>query len=107
MRDCLELNQKQEPDSWTTFKTKSLLGGALLAQKKYADAEPLLLAGYEGMKQREAEIPADRKVGLGEALERLVQFYVATQQKNKADEWRKKLEAHKQAGKKAENPKES
>ncbi len=27
-----------------------MLGGALLGQKKYAEAEPLLLKGYEGMK---------------------------------------------------------
>ena len=28
------------------------LGSALLCQKNYADAEPLLLTAYEGMKQR-------------------------------------------------------
>jgi hypothetical protein len=54
--------------------------------------EPLLLAGYEGMKEREAKIPAQAKVRLTEALERLVQLYEATDQKEKADEWRKKLE---------------
>ena len=48
-----------------------MLGGALLGQKKYAEAEPLLLAGYEGMKQREAKIPPEGKVRLTEALERL------------------------------------
>ena len=31
-----------------------MLGEALLEQKKYPEAEPLLLSGYEGMKQREA-----------------------------------------------------
>src|SRR5262249_21360682 len=36
--------------------SKAQLGAALLGQKKYADAEPLLLAGYEGMKQREKTI---------------------------------------------------
>ena len=42
---------------WTTFNTKSLLGASLLGQKKYAEAEPLLVAGYSGLKQREAKIP--------------------------------------------------
>jgi hypothetical protein len=69
-----------------------MLGGALLGQKKYAEAEPLLLQGYEGMKQREARISATGKFGLTKALERLVQLYEATGQKDKAAEWRKKLE---------------
>ena len=34
----------------------SLLGGALLGQGRYAEAEPLVVAGYEGMKAREARI---------------------------------------------------
>ena len=75
-----------------TFNTRSQLGGALLGQKKYTDAEPLLLQGYEGMKQREAKIPAVGKVRLTEALEWLVQLYEATGRKDKAAEWRKKLE---------------
>ena len=36
----------------------SLLGAALAGQKKYAEAEPLLIGGYEGLKAREARIPA-------------------------------------------------
>ena len=50
-----------------------MLGEALLDQKKYADAEPLLLSGYEGMKEREATIPSQDKPRLTKALERLVQ----------------------------------
>lgn len=33
----------QESDEWTTFNTKSMLRGALLGQKKYSVADPLLL----------------------------------------------------------------
>ena len=59
MRECLLIREKTEPDAWTTFHTKSLLGGSLLGQKNLPPdaAEPLLLAGYEGMKAREAKIP--------------------------------------------------
>lgn len=53
LRESLAIREKTQPDAWTTFDSKSLLGGALLGQKKVADAEPLLLAGYEGMKKRE------------------------------------------------------
>jgi len=76
-----------------------MLGGALLGQKKYADAEPLLVAGYEGMKQHEATIPPQRKDRLPEALERLVQLYEATDKPDEAARWRKELEASETAEK--------
>ena len=69
-----------------------MLGAVLLGQKKYTDAEPLLRQGYEGMKQREVKIPPLGKPRVHEALERLVQLYEATEQKEKADEWREKLD---------------
>jgi serine/threonine protein kinase/Tfp pilus assembly protein PilF len=91
LRECLAIREKQQPDAWATFNTRSLLGGALLSQQKYAEAEPLLLQGYEGMKQREATIPPPAKARVTEAVERLVRFYDARGQKDKADAWRQKL----------------
>jgi hypothetical protein len=55
------------------------------------DAEPLLLAGYEGMKKQEKNIPPSGKVRLTEAGERIVNLYDAWDKKDKADEWRNKL----------------
>src|SRR5262249_18945296 len=92
LRDCLGLRQKAEPDAWTTFNTQSMLGGCLAGQKKYAEAEPLLREGYEGMKQREANIPPLGKPRLREAVERLVQLYDDWGQPEQAAQWRKKLE---------------
>jgi len=45
LRECLAIREKTLPDLWKTFSTGSMLGGALLGQKKYAEAEPLLLKG--------------------------------------------------------------
>jgi serine/threonine protein kinase/tetratricopeptide (TPR) repeat protein len=101
LRECLTIREKKAADSWTTFNARSLLGGALAGQKKYADAEPLLLKGYEGMKQRaEKMLPRQKKL-LRRALERLVQLYEAWGNPDQANEWRKKLEAHRQGEKKA------
>jgi len=75
IREALAVREKVEPDDWRTFNTKSMLGGALLGQKQYAESEPLLLVGYEGLKQRETTIQQLSKVRLPEALERLVQLY--------------------------------
>jgi len=65
----------------------------LLGQQKYAAAEPLLRAGYEGLKQREDRIPPPGKSCLNDALARLVQLAQATGQQEQAEPWRKKLDA--------------
>jgi hypothetical protein len=70
-----------------------LLGGALLGQKKYAEAEPLLLSGYEGMKARGSTIPAQANTRIPEALERLVQLYEALDKPDETAKWRAELEA--------------
>jgi hypothetical protein len=94
LRECLALHAKKEADAWTTFHTQSMLGGALLGQEKYADAEPLLLRGYEGMKQREKTIPPPGKVRLPEAVGRLVQLYEATGKEDEAARWRAERERY-------------
>ena len=105
LRECLAIREKKQPDSWSTFNAQSLLGGALLGQKKCAEAEPLLQAGFEGMKQREAQIsPQVRQQRLTASLERLVQLYEATGQKDKTNEWRKKWEQAKAPPKPAAKP---
>jgi serine/threonine protein kinase len=85
LRDILTIRDTREAEEWRTFNRKSLLGGALLGQKKYEDAEPLLRAGYEGMKLRAEKIPAAGKVRLAEALDRLIELAEAT---NKPEEAR-------------------
>ncbi len=86
LRECLAIREIAQPDDWSTFNTRSMLGASSLGQKKFAEAEPLLLAGYQGMKAREARIPAAGKVRLAEAGERIVRLYEAWGKKDKADE---------------------
>ena len=68
-----------------------MLGGALLGQQKYEEAEPLLLKGYQGMSERETSMPAPALFRLTEALERLVRLYQATNKKDEAAEWQAEL----------------
>jgi serine/threonine protein kinase len=91
LRAALAIREKKTPDDWLTFDTRSLLGGSLLGQKKYAEAEPLLLQGYEGLKAREAKIPDREKKDLAEAGARIVSFYEAWGKIDKAAEWMEKL----------------
>jgi hypothetical protein len=95
LRECLSIRQQQEADVWTTFDTQSLLGHALLGQKKYAEAEPLLVQGYQGMKDREDHMPHDARYRLVLDLEGLVHLYDAWGKKAEADKWRKELEERK------------
>jgi tetratricopeptide (TPR) repeat protein len=90
-RECLALREKKAPDDWRTFHTRSVLGGCLSSQKKYAEAEPLLLAGYDGMSQREKAIPNTEKSRLKEAAQQLAHLYEASGQSAKAAEWTRKL----------------
>ena len=62
---------------------QSDLGAALLGQKKFAEAEPLLLASFNAMKQREKTIPPGRRYRLPEVVDRLIELCTAT---NKPDE---------------------
>jgi serine/threonine protein kinase/tetratricopeptide (TPR) repeat protein len=97
LREGLAIRERWQPDAWTTFNTKSLLGDALLGQRKYAEAEPLLLAGYRGLLEREATNPAIGRVRIRPALERLVRLYEATGNAAEAAAWRKVLESRQPA----------
>jgi tetratricopeptide (TPR) repeat protein len=88
LRECLTIHKTTQPDAWNTFNTMSLLGGALLGQKKYAEAEPLLLKGYEGMRQREKTIPPQGIIRIPEALDRLIELNAATKKSDEAKKWR-------------------
>ncbi|MGO9918200.1 MAG: protein kinase domain-containing protein [Isosphaeraceae bacterium] len=101
LRECLAIREKTQADLWSTFNAKSLLGGALMGQEKYAEAEPLLRRGYEGMKQREAKIPPQARDRLTDALERLVRLYEATSRPDEAARWRKEREANQKGEKPA------
>jgi eukaryotic-like serine/threonine-protein kinase len=90
-REYLALHENGLPDDWRTFNTRSLLGASLLGQKRYAEAEPLLLAGYEGLRHQQDTIPAIGKVGLKEAAQRLVQLYQETDRPDSAAQWKQKL----------------
>ena len=74
LRACLAIRAKVRPEEWSTFNVRSLLGGSLQGQKKYAESEPLIVAGYEGMKAHEAKIPPPGKPRFTEAAERVVRL---------------------------------
>ncbi|MFZ4575075.1 MAG: tetratricopeptide repeat protein [Phycisphaerales bacterium] len=93
LRECLAIRKNHLPDDWRTFNTMSMLGAALLGQSKLAEAEPLLLDGYTGLKERQAAIPPESKGRIPAALERLVRLYETNGNEPEAAAWRTELEA--------------
>jgi tetratricopeptide (TPR) repeat protein len=91
LRQALNILEKVLPDDWSTFDVKSNVGEALLEQKKYRDAEPFLVSGYEGLKQRKDQVPAQDRSRVGRALQRLVRLYDAWGKPDEAAKWRKEL----------------
>jgi tetratricopeptide (TPR) repeat protein len=90
-RESLAIRVKPIFNEWSRFNTMSRLGGALLGQGRYAEAEPLVVAGYEGMKAREAKIPAPPKRFLAEAAVRVVRLYEAWGKTAEATAWKSRL----------------
>ena len=78
-------------DRLRTFETLALLGASLLSQSKFAEAEPLLLEGYNGMNARDAKSMVPLQIRLAEAGARIIMLYDAWGKKDKADQWRKRL----------------
>ena len=92
LRQTLEIRRKKAPRDWTTNNTESLLGGVLVSQKKYEEAEPLLLAGYKGLLEKRFYIPYQVQTQrINEAVERLIRLYEATEKPAKVEEYRKLL----------------
>jgi eukaryotic-like serine/threonine-protein kinase len=72
LSEALAIREVEKPEHWGTAEVRSLLGGALMGEKKAAEAAPLLRSGYEGMARSAAAIPLVDRPGLVEALDRLI-----------------------------------
>jgi tetratricopeptide (TPR) repeat protein len=90
-RECLAIRERLASDDWPTFETRGLLGGGLLGRKKFAEAEPLLLGSYEGLKAREARIPAPERKRLTQAGDRIIRLYEEWGKPDEAAAWKARL----------------
>ena len=91
LRQCLAICQNVALDDWGRYYTMSLLGGSLLDQGRYAEAEPLVVGGHEGMKVRESRILVPDRSRLLEAAVRVVHLYEAWGKPAQAAAWKRKL----------------
>ncbi len=92
----MAFTEKELPQDWQRYRAQSLLGGVLASQRKFAEAEPLLLAGYDGLSRLAASLPPGDSAVITEAAQRLVAYYTSAGQPEKAAEWSKKLAQNKE-----------
>ncbi|MGC0772567.1 MAG: serine/threonine-protein kinase [Candidatus Acidiferrum sp.] len=89
-REAMDFYRKKGSADWQRFSIESELGASLAGQKRYAEAEPLLLEGYQQMLARKHLIAVPDQYHLKRAQEWLVQLYVDWGKPENAAEWRKK-----------------
>ena len=91
LRNAVGEYERAAPNIWNRYDCQSLLGSSLAGQKKYAEAESLLLSGYEGMARLQATIPVYYRVNLVRSAESIVGLYKSWGRSEKAAEWQAKV----------------
>ncbi len=86
-QQALEIDRSKRPDNWQRFYAESLLGESLAGEKKFAEAEPLLLEGYQGMTVRKERMGVPGQYYPECAREWIVNLYRAWGKSDKAAKW--------------------
>jgi serine/threonine protein kinase/Tfp pilus assembly protein PilF len=88
-RQTIAKYETKKSAGWEKFYAQALLGESLAGQKQFALAEPMLLAGYEGMTRQGGASSTIRE----QTARWVAQMYQNLGQLKKATEWRQKLPA--------------
>lgn len=92
LREALKSYEAIAPESWQRYRSMSLLGASLSLQGIYAEAETLVIGGFQGLLKRETAMPFENRSDLEQARNRIVQLYESWGNPQKAAEWREKLQ---------------
>jgi serine/threonine protein kinase/Tfp pilus assembly protein PilF len=92
LRDTLKIYEKIAPDDFSRHWCQGLLGASLGSQKKYAEAEPLLIAGYDGMAKGRDNVPAGDRRAINDIAQRTARLYQEWGNLDKAAEWTRKAQ---------------
>ena len=95
LRTALNAYEKAMPNGWERYNCQSMLGASIAGQKRYQDAEPLMVAAYEALIQRKASIPLANVPVIDQAGQRVIQLYRDWGKPEKSAEWTRRLERSK------------
>ena len=93
--DCLARVDAAGVDAWQMCDARVFLGGVLREQRRFDEAEPLLVAGYEGLVARAERIPPNERDRIALAQKQLVKLYEAWGKPDEAARWRTILDRSK------------
>jgi eukaryotic-like serine/threonine-protein kinase len=88
LREALELAQQVEPNTSITYDIQLWLGNALLEQEKYAEAEPLLRDGFQGIQGHPTTPAGPDPKQLAEARELIISLYERWGKPEEVAKWR-------------------
>jgi predicted Ser/Thr protein kinase len=86
-RQAVDSTTRKLPGTWERFSALTLLGASLSGQKKYVEAEPLLLEGYRGLETFKARVSALDRSYMQRARKWIEELYLAWGKPAKAAEW--------------------
>ena len=86
-REVMTIERKKQPDDWLGYYGGSLLGACLTGQKKYDEAEPLLVEGYRGILARKDKIAISDRYFLDRARGWIISLYEVWGKPAKAAAW--------------------
>jgi tetratricopeptide (TPR) repeat protein/tRNA A-37 threonylcarbamoyl transferase component Bud32 len=75
--------------AWQRYACGAWLGESLVGQKRYAEAEPLLLEGYADLKAREASMPSSARGNIERVARWLVRLYDEQGKTEEAAQWKR------------------
>ena len=91
LRQAVAYREKGNRDDWYRFRAQAFLGAALAGLRQYSEAEPLLLNGYEGMRQHASSMPAEQRKWTRFSAEQIVNLYSQWSKPEEAAKWRATL----------------
>jgi tetratricopeptide (TPR) repeat protein len=91
IREALTADEKNLPGSWDILRDRLLLGASLAGQTQFADAEPLLIAGFEGLLRRKNGMPPESRFWLDDAGPLIVRLYQDWGKPDQAAAWTRRL----------------
>ncbi len=94
LRQALQIRDKATPNAWERYYAQSLLGAALAGQRKYTEAEPLLLSGYRGLEQRRDFMPFESRGNVQRARREIFRLYDQWGKSEQAANWRDEVAKH-------------
>jgi tetratricopeptide (TPR) repeat protein len=88
LRDTLRRYEGTNPQGWQRYNCEALLGASLGGQKRFREAEQLLLSGYAGMVERKAAIPEQSHFYIDDGRQAIIRLYEDWGKPDQVARWR-------------------